>query len=293
MHLIFLFGLLYIFTKGKGDDFFSKEWRLASNGDKVLYDALYSFESNEMFGVGYSWNIGPNSVYSALFTTHNGDGHLSKAYGIGLGFKDEFRGLNKFKDNLILTGFIAAPGNSYDDCMVLRVNATTHDILWGKRISGPNDWREICYGSPLLTSTSNPQIIISGYTLSFVGGSSSFDRSAMLFSMALEDGTILWNKIWDANPGNSWDELTKVIELIDGNLVAVGSGQLFAGDTSRDAIIAKVNSSQGDVLWSKNYGLNGILTSFHDLLQLPIINSGDMGDRHNPSFPRNPFFFLK
>jgi hypothetical protein len=121
--------------------------------------------------------------------------------------------------------------------------------------SGNIQWHKVYGGTEndaanAVQETSTGDYIVTGYTNSFGEGTPSFQNIYVL--KLTSSGGILWEKTYD-NSINDNDEAFGVEETIDGNYIVCGTSTI-GSSTHQDATLLKLNSSNGNKIWSKTYG---------------------------------------
>jgi len=166
------------------------------------------------------------------------DGNL-----VAVGYSDstngDMQGLNK--------------GN--DDAIIVKYNSANGNVLWKKSFGGSNG------NDRYYSVTSTPD-----GNLAAVGTSGSTNGDMQGLNKGNDDAIIVkydpnGNVLWKKSFGGSKDEsFISVTTTSDGNMVAVRESYSTDGDMqglnkgSRDAIIVKYNSANGNVLWKKSFG---------------------------------------
>lgn len=89
-----------------------------------------------------------------------------------------------------------------------------------------------------------------GYIFSGLYGNSGEETKAFLLKVE-EDGSIGWDIFIDSSPGGQ-SQISKVVEMADGNFIAVGYGYPPVHPFYKFCFVIKFNA-QGEILWQKGY----------------------------------------
>ncbi len=161
-----------------------------------------------------------------------------------------------FSDDGDITGkFTSGAGDR--DIWIIKVDGTNGTTIWESEALGGsgiewitgillgNDGNLICYGS---TSSDNDGDVTGGH-----GGSQD------MWIIKLDAGN--GNKIWDIPIGGTGIEFARDAHLTsDGNIIIFGNtnssdGDILSNHGAKDAIVAKVNTTNGSLIWvSRGYG---------------------------------------
>ncbi|MEP6513880.1 MAG: hypothetical protein ABJA79_08420, partial [Parafilimonas sp.] len=133
----------------------------------------------------------------------------------------------------------------FDDVYILKTDSDGN-IQWHKVYGGTG------YDKAAdVHQTSTGEYIVVASTESFGVGS---PYSPSLYALKLSAaGDSIWTKTYNYS-SDDYADAAKVKELADGNFIVCGTGYLNSFPDDINAMLLKINSSNGDVLWSKSYG---------------------------------------
>jgi uncharacterized protein YegL len=132
-----------------------------------------------------------------------------------------------------------------------RKNIQTPELFWNRLYGGEFNDEASC-----IIEDRDKNYIVAGYTKSKDGDVElSFGNGdAFVLKLNSRNGDIIWRKTF-GDEGE--DQINSIIMDSDGNYIAVGCTMLDASKTyDKDFWAIKINSDDGDVIWSKSYGGN-------------------------------------
>ena len=228
-----------ILTNEEGDTI----WTRAYGGNNLdIGRAIVQSEGGDFIIAGYTISNGnfDADVY-LLKLNNNGEIIWSKTYG---GNDDDY-GMDIQKTNdegFIITGFTQSFGNGVNDIYLIKADSDG-DTLWTKTYGGASS--DLGFSVKQL---SNGGYIIGGYAFP--------ETLQVLYDFYLLKVDENGNKLWERTYGGEFSDFGfEVVETFDGNYVIVGETRSY-GLGFNDIYIIKVDTN-GDTLWTKNYGGNG------------------------------------
>lgn len=239
----FLMPLCGLF--GQGTSLFFNTYG-SSNGGEVVEAVIQAADGGlVMVGTSDSYSPGGDEDLLMLKTDVNGNVLWAKTYGgsdddMGLDVKETPDG------GLIVVGWTKSFGASRYDCWILKTDAGGN-VQWQKRIGGNRDdqaWSVAVDG--------NAYVVAAG-TASFGAGKTD------LWLMKLDAaGNILWQKTYgtagdDAPPGDYDEYVARALVDADGHYL-ISSTTDGAGHGGDDIYLAKLNPSDGSIIWQYAYG---------------------------------------
>ena len=282
-----ILGITYSFGSGNKDIYLLK---LDGNGN-VIWSKCYGGPNEERgliihqtFDNGYiiagsteSYGFGSKDAY-VLKVDESGNVEWTTVMGGEL--SDTNLDIKPVADGYILANAISSYGiGGYD------FNVTKLDLsgifLWSKNIGGTSDDNPI-----VLNATEDGGVIVGGHTRSW--GVGDWD---MMLTKIDSNGNIVWNKIYG---GGNYDFIRQMTTLSDGNYLIFGYNHTI--NVLTDAIYISKMTPEGQILWSKYYGIDGIQywNPFHG--SIPAIEDGEgsiifAGERND--FTNRDIFFVK
>ncbi len=169
-----------------------------------------------------------------------GDISWTKTFG-GSGLELGFAVQQTTDGGYILSGQIDSYGAGFGDVFLVKTDANG-TATWKKAIGTDNEESGIA-----VKQTTDGGYIVAGNTQ---GGTGTQD---MWLTKVNADGSLNWSKSYG---GPQIDECYDVIQTTDGGYILCGKSFSFSAFGDYDVYVVKVNSN-GDVAWSKTYGLTG------------------------------------
>lgn len=220
-----------------------------------------TIQGDNLYLAGWTSDLPNNGNWTSGFvlrTNALGDTIWTRRFGSEtIGNQTYFRTLASTNDGgCIAVGESNQYGAGGYDVIAVKLNSNG-DTLWTKTYGDSGD----DYGWSV-KQTSDGGYIICGNTGSF--GYTTF-KSDMLIIRLDSNGNIIWTKtIGDASNTTTLDAARSVIETSDNNFVLCG----YTGPSDEDGILMKLNSLNGDTLWSKQYFLGAGKTHFRYLNEI-------------------------
>ncbi len=211
------------------------------------FDALQTSGGDYVItGSTYNYSASGNDVF-LLKTTSDGTMLWFKIYRVDVAgnYKgSEATAIKQTADG----GFIVA-GNTYgvfgyNDVYVFKTDSTGN-VLW-QRVYGGSQEDAV----NAIEETGTGDFIVAGSTYSFGEGTPSFKNIYVL--KLTSTGDIVWNNTYNSSIDDN-DEAQAVQQTTDGNYILCGASTV-GSPTHQDAMLLKLNSFDGSVLWSKTYG---------------------------------------
>lgn len=156
--------------------------------------------------------------------------------------------------NVYITG-----ADEYNNLLVMKVNASDGAVVWRNRYGGSNsgDQENDVVGTSIAVSGSS--VYVGGYD-DYVyhdpeegdGGS----RTSIVMKLNESDGSVVWKKRYgtDLFYYTRADEV-KAIKVIGSYIYITGTGNAsINANTARPMFVAKLNESDGSVVWKRKYG---------------------------------------
>ena len=212
---------------------------------------------------GVPWSN--SGMADGLIVKFNGDGSIAWAYTYGGELNDYFADVIETSDGYIVIGYSysttgapwgAVSTGSSTDAIVMKIDKNG-GVIWAQNHGDVN-------GDFFSAISENG----SGYFV--VGGSSSdyfdtgnYPSGANQVAIGVQidpvNGNIIWSKSYG---GGERDQFNSVTKVSDGSLVVTGvangatSSSAYWGPPLglSDAIVAKIDSANGNVIWARNYG---------------------------------------
>ncbi len=154
--------------------------------------------------------------------------------GIDIGYS-----LKELKNRrYLIVGSTSSHGAAASDVIMMVIDSAGNP-LWQKLIGGPG----VDVGRAVTINPVDSSFILAGYTSSF-GGYDAYCIRTDKF------GAIMWEKHFG---GPDWDFAYDIKISADGNILVAGT-TYNATNGMADGLLAKLKMTDGDILWSKNYG---------------------------------------
>jgi uncharacterized delta-60 repeat protein len=143
--------------------------------------------------------------------------------------------------DLVVAGYSRSYGSGALDVLALRMDSSNGSVLWARTWGGVGS----DYASDLALA-SNGDLILVGYTTSFGAGG----NDALVLRLNSSSGAVVWARAWG---GGSQEEGNAVAVASNGDVVVAGTTTSF-GAGGYDALLLRLNSSSGDVVWARTWG---------------------------------------
>ncbi len=202
------------------------------------------------------YNGGTSDGWVIKINSSNGNIIWSKVLGGASG--ESFSSVSLQADGTIIAtgGYSSTTGTApgyyggSSDIWVVKLDASGN-ILWNKNFGGSNGE----YASDIVVAAN--KIYVTGQTGSNNGDVSGSHGQSDVWVFSLDqNGSLLWQKALGGTNNESADGI-KIMD--DGNLMLLGYTRSNNGDATanygdNDAWAVKINSSNGTLIWQKNYG---------------------------------------
>ncbi len=160
-----------------------------------------------------------------------GGSNTERAYGVSLAASGE----------LVVAGWTNSFGSGTEDVFVLRVDSSNGTVLWARTWGGTGS--EAAFDFSLAP---NGDVILAGYTTSSGAGGTD----VLVLRLSVSSGAVAWARSW----GGSYDDLAYALTVAsNGDVVVAGYTKSF-GAGGNDALLLRLNSSTGDVVWARTWG---------------------------------------
>ncbi len=242
-------GVTYSFGAGSGDMYLLKftsagalAWSRTLGGAGDEYGNAITVAADGSYivaGYATSFGAGDDDMFLAKFSA-TGTLNWSRTFGSNVG-SDRANSVIAVSDGYIMVGGTDSYGQGSTDAVIVKYN-----------LSGTYQWSQTVGGAGIdeaysVIQDTDGNLVFTGYTSSYGAGSGD------MYLVKLDNtGNLLWTKTF-GNAKNGWG--WHLIQSNDGNYVVSGMYVPTALAAS-NAIIAKFDVS-GNVLWEKNFGVNG------------------------------------
>jgi hypothetical protein len=259
----------------KYDNLGNRLWAKNFGGSKGdLFYAVTEANDGGYVAVGYSQStdvsgltaLSTTDYYDAIIVKYDSLGNKVWAKNFGGSMNDSFNSIIEISDNNFIAvgatrsidvkGLSALSNDSYYDAIIVKYDNNGNRI-WEKNFGGSYS---DCFNS--IIKTNDEELVAVGYTNSIdiedigaISGTPYLDSIIVKFD-------INGDRIWAKNFGGSNEDYFKsVIEMNDGNLIAIGTSKsidiegLKALSTTDyyDAIIVNYDKN-GNKIWARNFG---------------------------------------
>jgi hypothetical protein len=142
---------------------------------------------------------------------------------------------------LVVAGWTNSFGSGSRDVLVMRLDSSNGTVLWARAWGGTGTDEAID-----LALASNGDVVVAGATTSLGAGGDD----VLVLRLSGSSGAVVWARTWG---GSSHDQVWAVAIASDGDVVAAGYTVSF-GAGGNDALLLRLNSSSGDVVWARTWG---------------------------------------